>query len=172
MKHKLRYKTPEGFSDIILIAENDCLTGLFFEGSHDDVKHRGEFEEKPLPIFDDAVRWLDIYFSGNQPDFTPKYKIDNLTDFRKEVIDIMLSIPYGKTITYGEIAAMLAKRRGLPRMSSQAVGGAVGWNPLCLIIPCHRVIGADNSLTGYGGSLSNKISLLNLEGHDLSKFKR
>ena len=80
MKHKLRYKSPEGFSDIILIAENDFLTGLFFEGSHDDVKHCGEFEEKPLPIFDDAVRWLDIYFSGNQPDFTPKYKIENLSD--------------------------------------------------------------------------------------------
>ena len=172
MKYKLRYKTPESFSDIILIAENNCLTGLFFEGSHDKLKHCGDFEENALPIFDDAVRWLDIYFSGKQPDFTPKYEVENLTDFRKEVIDIILSIPYGKTITYGEIAAILAKKRNLPKMSAQAVGGAVGWNPICLIIPCHRVIGSNGSITGYGGGIPNKIALLELEGLDTSVFTK
>ena len=82
----------------------------------------------------------------------------------------MKDIPYGEVITYGDIADGIAKKRGLFRMSSQAVGGAVGWNPICIIIPCHRVVGSNGSLTGYGGGISNKIKLLELEGHDMNDF--
>lgn len=123
-----------------------------------------------LPIFEDTFKWLDIYFAGKVPDFIPKYRVDNLTDFRKEVMEHMLMIPYGETTTYGEIADSIAKKKGISKMSSRAVGGAVGWNPICIIIPCHRVIGSNQSLTGYGGGIENKISLLKLEKHDMNKF--
>lgn len=100
---------------------------------------------------------LYIYFSGKEPDFTPKYKIEGLTEFRKEVIDIMNSIPFGKTLTYNDISKTIAQNRGIKKMSSQAVGGAVGWNPICIIIPCHRVVGANGNLTGYGGGIENRV---------------
>lgn len=170
MRYKYFYKSPEGFSDIILTSDGQFLTGLYFEASRDAKKHSLEYEEKDLPVFSETIRWLDIYFAGKEPGFTPEYKLENLTEFRKEISEIMLSIPYGETITYGDIANTIAKRRGINKMSAQAVGGAVGWNPICLIIPCHRVIGNNGSITGYGGGISNKIALLDLEGHDLSKF--
>ena len=99
-----------------------------------------------------------------------KYKIENLTPFRKMVIDIMNKIPYGKVVTYNDIAKEIAKIKGLNKMSAQAVGGAVGWNPICIIIPCHRVVGSNGSLTGYGGGIKNKIKLLELEKNDMTKF--
>jgi len=126
--------------------------------------------EEKSPIFEETCKWLDTYFSGKEPDFTPKYKVNNLTDFRKEVIEIMNTIPFGETITYNDIAKIIAKRHGIKRMSAQAVGGAVGWNPICIIIPCHRVIGANRALTGYGGGIKNKLSLLKNEGNDISKY--
>jgi len=162
MNYKWTYKTPEDFSDIVLYSDGDALTGLLFIGSRDASKHSEICEEKLLPVFRDTIRWLDIYFSGNEPNFTPEYRIHSLTDFREEVIDIMLSIPYGETLSYGQIAAMISNRRG-GKMSAQAVGGAVGWNPICLIIPCHRVLGAKGELTGYGGGIANKLALLKLE---------
>ena len=162
--YKWKYETTEGFDDIWMRSDGQVLTGLWFEGSRDERKHRMECEEVILPVFEETAAWLDIYFSGRQPDFTPPYRIDGLTDFRRDVMDCMLQIPWGETTTYGEIAAALAARRGSGRMSAQAVGGAVGWNPICLIIPCHRVIGADGSMTGYGGGVENKIQLLKLEG--------
>lgn len=113
---------------------------------------------------------LISYFSGKNPDFTPKYKIANLTEFRKEVIDIMLEIPFGEVKTYNDLAEIIAKKHGIKKMSSRAVGGAVGWNPICIIIPCHRVVGSNNSLTGYGGGIANKVSLLKLENNDISKY--
>ena len=100
----------------------------------------------------------------------PKYKIENLTTFRKEVINIMNKIPYGETITYNDISKTIARNRGIQRMSAQAVGGAVGWNPICIIIPCHRVVGSNGSLTGYGGGIKNKVALLELEKNDMSRF--
>ena len=102
--------------------------------------------ERDVPVFRETRRWLDIYFSGRQPDFTPRYHMDGLTPFRGEVVDAMLAIPFGETVTYGDIAAALAKKLGIAKMSAQAVGGAVGWNPICIIVPCHRVIGANRSL--------------------------
>lgn len=123
-----------------------------------------------MPVFDKTSKWLDIYFSGQEPDFTPEYKIENLTPFRKQVIDIMNKIPYGKTITYNDIAKEIAKSKGIEKMSAQAVGGAVGWNPICIIIPCHRVVGTNGSLVGYGGGINNKIKLLEIEKNDMNKF--
>lgn len=125
MIYKKIYKTPEGFSDIILNSDGKYLTGLWFEGSRDIKKHKIDCEEKDLPIFNKTSKWLDIYFRGKEPDFTPEYKIENLTPFRKEVIDIMNSIPFGKTLTYNDISKVIAKKRGIEKMSSQAVGGAV-----------------------------------------------
>lgn len=149
---------------MIMNSDGEYLTGLWFEGSRDSSKHDTNGEVKDLPIFRETIKWLDLYFGGKVPDFTPKYKINDLTPFRKEVSDIMNTIPYGKTLTYNDIAKIIAKRRGIEKMSAQAVGGAVGWNPICIIIPCHRVIGAKGNLTGYGGGLENKIELLKLEG--------
>ena len=148
-------------------SDGDVLTGLWFEGSRGQSKHRLDCEERDLPVFRETRRWLDIYFSGRQPGFTPRYRIDGLTPFRREVVDAMLAIPFGETATYGDIAYALAKKHGIAKMSAQAVGGAVGWNPICIIIPCHRVIGAGGKLIGYGGGLKNKIALLKHEGVEL-----
>lgn len=165
MFYKYFYQTPEEFSDIMMISDGEYLTGLWFVESKDARKHALDGKEQFLPVFEDTVRWLDIYFAGKEPDFTPAYKINELTEFRKEVSDYMKTIPYGETVTYGEIAASIAKKRGIKRMSAQAVGGAVGWNPISIIIPCHRVMGANHAITGYGGGIKNKIALLKLEGH-------
>lgn len=170
MIYKWIYKTPEEFDDILMNSDGEYLTGLWFVGSRDASKHINDCEEKNLPVFKETSKWLDIYFSGKTPDFTPKYKIENLTSFRKEVIDIMNSIPFGSTLTYNDISKIIAKSRGLEKMSSQAVGGAVGWNPICIIIPCHRVVGTNGSLTGYGGGIKNKVALLTHEQNDMSKY--
>lgn len=170
MIYKYTYKTPKEFSNIIMNSDGEYLTGLWFEGSKDSSKHKIDCEEKELLIFQKTSKWLDIYFSGKNPDFTPKYRIDNLTSFRKEVINIMNSIPFGKVLTYSDISKIILKNRGIKRMSSQAVGGAVGWNPICIIIPCHRVVGKNGSLTGYGGGIKNKVVLLSHEKNDMSKY--
>lgn len=170
MTYKYIYKTPEKLSNMIMNSDGEYLTGLCFEGSRDSSKHVINCEEKDLEIFKESSKWLDIYFSGENPNFTPKYKIANLTPFRQEVIDIMNSIEYGQTLTYNDIAKAIAEKRGIKRMSSQAVGGAVGWNPICIIVPCHRVVGTNGSLTGYGGGIKNKVELLKLEKNDMSNF--
>ena len=158
MIFKSKYITPDGFDDIVMESDGKFLTGLKFEQS------KSEFEgSENLPVFAETCRWLDIYFSGRQPDWIPKYKIEFSTAFKKEVLEETSKIPFGKTTTYGEIAQRIASRRGLAKMSAQAVGGALGWNPLCIIIPCHRVIGAYGKLTGYGGGIKNKTLLLELE---------
>lgn len=150
---------------MIMTSDGEYLTGLWFKGSKDELKHKEEGINKSLSIFDDTKKWLDIYFSGNEPSFTPEYKIDNTTDFRKDTISKMNQIPYRKVVSYGDIAREVAKKKGIKKMSAQAVGGAVGANPICIIIPCHRVIGTDGSLTVYGGGIKNKIELLKLEGY-------
>lgn len=125
--------------------------------------------EESLPIFQDTARWLETYFRGRAPSFTPKLKLSG-SDFQKRVCEIMLTIPFGKTVTYGEIAAQIARERGIPRMSAQAVGGAVGANPILIIVPCHRVIGAGGNLTGYGAGMERKIQLLTLEKVDITNL--
>ena len=158
-----KYKTPEGFDDLVMCGDGEALTGLWFEGSRDGLRYAGGCERRETPVFRDTRRWLDEYFAGRDPGFTPDYRIEGLTPFRQAVIDEMQRIQYGATVSYGDIARAIAKKRG-GRVSAQAVGGAVGWNPICIIIPCHRVIGADGSLTGYGGGLGNKVALLAHEG--------
>ena len=148
------YVSPLG--NILLAADDEGLTMLGFAEKKDAVSNGH-------PILRETWRWLDIYFSGCEPDFTPEFRIDNATPFRKDVLEIVRQIPFGKTLTYGDIAAQIAQERGIEKMSAQAVGGAVGWNPICIIVPCHRVLGANGSLTGYGGGLQNKIELLKLE---------
>ena len=152
------YPTPENFDDILLTSDGKVLTGLHFVK-----QYKASFEQKSLPIFQEVCRWLDVYFSGQEPDFTPKFRIENSTPFRREVLEILVSIPFGKTMTYGEIAAQIAKNHGIEKMSAQAVGGAVGKNPIGIIIPCHRVLGSGKSLTGYSSGIKNKIGLLKVE---------
>ena len=168
--YKYKYETPKQFSNIIMNSDGEYLTGLWFENSRDTLKHNLDGKEKELSIFQETSKWLDLFFSGNIPDFIPKYKIDNLTPFRKEVIDIINTIDYGKLLTYKDISKIIAKKRNIEKMSSQAVGGAVGWNPICIIIPCHRVVGTNGNLTGYGGGIKNKVELLKLERIDMSKY--
>lgn len=162
------YNSPLG--KITLASDGKNLVGLCFdevqffaEGLSDEVE-----ENANLPIFDETSRWLDIYFSGKVPDFTPPLLVRG-SDFRKRVCKILTEIPYGKILTYGEIARRIAKELGR-KMSAQAVGGAVGHNPVSILIPCHRVVGANGNLTGYGGGMWRKIKLLELEGVDTSKF--
>lgn len=120
-------------------------------------------------VLKDTVRWLDLYFSGEIPDFTPPLAPQG-SEFRKMVWEELLKIPYGCTRTYGQIAEQVAARRKIPRMSAQAVGGAVGHNPAGIIIPCHRVVGAGGNLTGFGGGIQVKEALLRLEGADMEAF--
>ena len=161
------YLSPLGV--IKLESDGEYLTGLWFDKSKDSNKHMVNIEYKDLSIFAETKKWLDIYFSGTNPNFTPKYKVKT-TEFQKSVNEIMLKIPYGKTITYNDIAKEIANVRGIKKMSAQAVGHAVGANQICIIIPCHRVMGANNNVTGYGGGILNKIKLLELEGIDTSAF--
>lgn len=168
MTYTYRYRSPLG--GITLASDGTALTGLWFNGQ----KYFGDTlseqcEEKPLPIFEQAIHWLDIYFSGKAPDFTPPLSM-HTTPFRKAVWEILLTIPYGQTMTYGEIANKIAEQKGLSRMSAQAVGGAVGHNSISLIIPCHRVVGATGSLTGYAGGIDKKIKLLTMEHVNMSSL--
>lgn len=163
MHYIYRYDSPVG--SMTMASSGAALTGLWYNGQKYFARTLSEpYEEKLLPVFEDTIKWLDIYFGGAVPDFTPELSVHS-TPFRKAVYDILLTIPYGHTITYGEIAANLSHQMGKKKMSGQAVGGAVGHNPISIIIPCHRVVGADGSLTGYAGGIDRKKFLLELEGN-------
>lgn len=162
MEYISHYESPLG--SITLASDRDALTGLWF----DEQKYfadtlDAEHEEKDLPVFELTKEWLDIYFSGKDPLFTPPLLMKT-TDFRKTVWEILLTIPFGKTMTYGEIAEVIAKQKGITRMSARAIGVAAGHNSISLIIPCHRVVGTNGNLTGYAGGIQKKIKLLELEG--------
>ena len=157
------YRYPSPIGSITISSNGTALTGLWFDGQKYFAQTLSKpYEEKLLPVFEDTIKWLDIYFGGAVPDFTPELYVHS-TPFRKAVYDILLTIPYGQTITYGEIAANLGHQMGKKKMSAQAVGGAVGHNTISIIIPCHRVVGADGRLTGYAGGLKRKQFLLDLE---------
>ena len=161
MQYTGHYQSPMG--RILLAADDAGLTGLWFEGQKYFALYLDkEHEERELPVFDQAKRWLTIYFSGEEPDFSVPLHFTG-TEFQKAVWEILCSIPYGKTVTYGEIAKQLAAEKGLQHMSAQAVGGAVGHNQISIIVPCHRVVGANGSLTGYAGGIERKEKLLALE---------
>ena len=162
MDYKWHYDSPLG--GITLASDGEALTGLWFDGQiyfADTMSDDSKKEE--LPIFVQTCHWLDIYFTGREPDFTPRLKM-NATPFRKAVWEVLLTIPFGKTMTYGDIAKLIAQNRGISQMSAQAIGGAVGHNSIALIIPCHRVVGPKGKLTGYAGGLDKKAKLLRLEG--------
>lgn len=174
------YVTPEGFDNLVLSVAGGVLTEVSFvkDESQDGlakgiachdvlesarVVNRARESGKGEGAISLAVKWLDIYFAGGRPDFLPPYKLRNVTPFRQQVMDLLLAIPYGQTVTYGELAKRLAEANGRERMSAQAVGQAVGWNPIGIMIPCHRVLGAGGRLTGYAGGIANKKALLRLE---------
>ena len=168
MEHICHYKSPLG--GITAAGDGSALTGLWF----DDQKYfaytlDAEHEEQTDDILEETVRWLDIYFSGKEPDFMPPLCMKG-SSLRQRVWEILLKIPYGRTMTYAQIAGIIAKERGIPKMSAQAVGGAVGHNSISLIIPCHRVVGTDGSLTGYAGGIDKKAWLLKNEGADMSRL--
>ena len=161
MNYIHHYASPLG--SITLASDGKALNGLWFDGQkHFPNNLTADSTEAELPVFTMTANWLDTYFSGKAPDFTPTLSL-HTTPFRRAVCEVLLTIPYGQTMTYGEIAGILAEQRDIPRMSAQAVGSAVGHNPIAIIIPCHRVIGADGSLTGYAGGLDRKTRLLRLE---------
>lgn len=169
-RHLWTYRTPDGFDDLRMVEEGGFLTGLWFAGSRDGAGQWREGRECRTAVLEETCRWLDRYFEGRDPGFMPPVRMEGLTPFRAAVVEAMLDIPFGRTATYGGIADALARKRGIAKMSAQAVGGAVGWNPVCIIVPCHRVVGAAGNLTGYGGGLRNKTALLAHEGVDLSGF--
>lgn len=157
------YDSPLG--KIILTADEIGLCELKFIKQ----KEIKAVERKNLKIFDETKRWLDIYFKGKKPDFTPKINQSG-SNFRLNVWNILKQIPYGKTLTYKDIAKQIALQKEIKKMSAQAVGGAIAHNKILIIIPCHRVIGSNGSLTGYAGGIENKIKLLELEGVDLKSL--
>ncbi len=166
MEYTSRYPSPLG--EILLAADDVGLTGLWFE----DQKHfarqlSAQHRQKEVPVFAETRRWLDAYFSGEKPEALPPVHLMG-TPFQMAVWAMLLEIPYGKITTYGALAKALAQSKGLPRMSAQAVGNAVGRNPISILIPCHRVLGAGGRLTGYAGGLERKKALLKLEGHTFS----
>lgn len=163
------YHSPLG--ELVMSSNGSKLTGLGLASQQaaGAAIAGSRPQEKSLLIFQETARWLDSYFRGRAPSFTPKLKLSG-SDFQKRVCEIMLTIPFGKTVTYGEIAAQIARERGISRMSAQAVGGAVGANPILIIVPCHRVIGAGGNLTGYGAGIERKIQLLKLEKVDMTKL--
>lgn len=153
--------------EIFLTADEIGLTGLWFNKEMYELSYLGNnYTKKDTAILKQTKEWLAIYFSGKEPDFLPPMHITG-TPFRLTVWKILQTIPYGKTITYGEIAKEIARQKGISQMSAQAVGGAVGHNAISIIIPCHRVIGANGNLTGYGGGIDKKIKLLTLEKVDI-----
>lgn len=168
MNYICNYQSPLG--EMSLVSDGECLTGLWFDGQKYVSDALSEtYHKKPLSVFEQTKQWLDCYFNGQEL----KFKIPlllNGTQFRKSVWEILLKIPYGETITYGDIAKELAKNNRIAHMSAQAVGGAVGHNPVAIIVPCHRVVGSNGSLTGYAGGIDRKIELLKLEKVNIEKM--
>ncbi|MCM1052961.1 MAG: methylated-DNA--[protein]-cysteine S-methyltransferase [Ruminococcus sp.] len=168
MQYKTNYKSPLG--KIMIAADEKGLTGLWFINQKYFAYNLDKDNiDKDIPVLKDAKKWLDIYFSGKEPNFKLPLHFTG-TDFQNEVWEILSSIPYGKTLTYGEIAKILAHKKGIAHMSAQAVGGAVGHNQISIIVPCHRVIGTSGSLTGYAGGIKRKEYLLKHENVDMQNL--
>lgn len=165
------YQSPLG--GITMSSNGEALTALRFDCQKQNSCFLEKDQEKIVNTTDHAIKetekWLDTYFRGIAPNFMPPILLDG-TEFQETVWNILLCIPYGEIITYGQIADKIAKERGLERMSAQAVGGAVSHNPIALIIPCHRVMGKNNNLTGYAGGIDKKIKLLMMEGIDMTEM--
>ncbi len=157
MYYSTDYSSPLG--KMLIVSDGEAICGLWFYGQKyfKSTIDESMVEKPDLTIFKKATKWLDDYFNGLNPEIDFKLNPQG-SEFRKNVWKILTEIPYGKTVTYGEIASLLS-----PTMSAQAVGGAVGHNPISILIPCHRVLGANGKLTGYAGGIERKIKLLELE---------
>ena len=165
MQRLCPYPSPLG--PMLLAADEEGLTGAWFEGQKHYARALGPgAAEGDSPALAAARRWLDLYFAGREPDFMPPLHLCG-SEFQLAVWELLRGIPYGRTTTYGALAGQLAAQRGGRAVSAQAVGGAVGRNPVSILVPCHRVVGADGALTGYAGGLARKRSLLELEGAKL-----
>jgi len=167
MYYSTTHSSP--FGKITLACNGDSIVGLWFE----EQKYHGDTilemtEKSDVPVFDAAKKWLNSYFSGDKPAISELPLAPIGGEFRQRVWKILCEIPYGEIITYRDIAKKMAAKMNRKSMSSQAVGGAVGHNPISIIIPCHRVVGSNGSLTGYAGGVDIKASLLELEGVDIS----
>lgn len=158
------YKSPLG--EIFISSDGKVLTRVSFN----EHTSKSSIITDNLPIFQLTKTWLDTYFSGKKPSFIPPYTLANCSEFQKKILKILSNVPYSHLTTYGEIAQQFCQQENLPRMSAQAVGGAISKNPICLILPCHRVIGKNHQLTGYHYGIDKKASLLQLEGHNI-KFE-
>lgn len=168
MIHTAKYISPIG--EMLLASNNTALTGLWFAGQKyfpHSIYKDGENENQILTC---AKRWLDRYFAGKAPSPYDLCLAPEGSEFRRQVWKLLLEIPYGCVTTYGALAKALAEKRGVKTISAQAIGGAVGHNPISVIIPCHRVVGADGSLTGYAGGLDKKLALLTLENPGTERF--
>lgn len=169
MYYSTVYSSPIGL--LTLASNGEQIVGLWVEGQKYFGSRLGELQQQDdLPVFSQTRQWLDSYFAGEQPEVSQVPLAPEGSEFRRAIWQILCEIPYGQTTTYGEIARQMAARTGRASMSSQAVGGAVGHNPVSIIIPCHRVVGTNGSLTGYASGLARKIHLLELEGVDVSAF--
>lgn len=156
------FESPLG--SIRLLSDGEAIIGLYLEGQPLGKAFIGSpLVERQLPVFQEAGQWLREYFSGSEPSFLPRLSLRG-TEFQRQVWALLQNIPYGSIITYGELARQVAALRGVGAMSAQAVGGAVGRNPISIMVPCHRVVGSRGQLTGYAGGLEKKAYLLKLEG--------
>lgn len=171
MIYKAHYRSPLG--DIVLASDEYSLIGLWIAKQRyiESSMPMGMIHKENHPILQEAIIWLNEYFSCKKPKLSRLSLAPVGGEFRQQVWRILTEIPYGELTTYGKVAKEVAKRMGKERMSAQAVGGAIGHNPISIIIPCHRVIGSDNSLTGYAGGIDMKIKLLQHEGVDMKNIK-
>lgn len=170
MYYRTTYRSPIG--NLTLACDGGNLVGLWNEGQkyHGATMSEEMIEKDDIPVFDAAKKWLDRYFVGKKPAVSELPLSPIGSEFRQGIWTLLCEIPYGEVITYGDLAKKIAVKMNKNAMSSQAVGGAVGHNPISIIIPCHRVVGANGSLTGYAGGISTKVKLLELEGVDMSKM--
>lgn len=171
MIYSARYLSPLG--EITIASDGTSLLGVYFEGQKYFYGSLAEepVEKEDIPVLESAKEWLDRYFAGKRPDISELTLAPAGSEFRQAVWKILCEIPYGSVITYGDIAKKIAEEKGLGNMSAQAVGGAVGHNPISIIIPCHRVVGSNGSFTGYAGGIERKEALLRLEGVDTKQFR-
>ena len=172
MYYSTTYQSPIKLITLACDGDGKNLVGLWTEGQkyHGDTVPEIMTENDDMPVFRDAKKWLHRYFAGEKPDIAELPLAPIGGEFRQSVWKILCEIPYGKVITYGDIAKKIAVKMGRESMSSQAVGGAVGHNPISIIIPCHRVVGSNGSLTGFAGGIQMKVKLLELEGVDMSNL--
>lgn len=168
MYYSTKYKSPIG--DILIASDEYNIIGLWIGKQKyiGNTMPKDICENNDIPILRQAIAWLEDYFAGRKPDLSRLALAPIGGEFRQQVWKILTEIPYGELTTYGSLAKEVAKRMGKDRMSAQAIGGAVGHNPISIIIPCHRVVGSNNSLTGYAGGLDMKVKLLEHEGVDMT----